>query len=96
MNSPKKVLYNIKKNTRYIEHSPHSSGIQTDSTSRISRSALKNITKLKISMKQKNIQKTIKIKTIIIASYPNIYYIIIILYHHPELKKLLYYQKKIY
>ena len=62
MNSPKKVLYNIKKNTRYIEHSPHSSGIQTDSTSRISRFALKNITKLKISMKQKKYSKDNKNK----------------------------------
>ena len=62
MNSPKKVLYNVKKNTRYIEHSPHSSGIQTDSTSRISRSALKNITKLKISMKQKKYSKDNKNK----------------------------------
>ena len=57
MNSPKKVLYNVKKIARYIEHSPYSSGIQTDSTSRISRSALKNITKLKISMKQRKYSK---------------------------------------
>ena len=57
MNSPKKVLYNVKKSARYIEHSLHSSGIQTDSTSRISRSALKNITKLKISMKQRKYSK---------------------------------------
>ena len=62
MNSPKRVLYNIKKSTRFIEHSPHSSGIQTDSTSRISRSALKNITKLKISMKQKKYSKDNKNK----------------------------------
>jgi len=62
MNSPKRVLYNIKKSTRFIEHSPHSSGIQTDSTSRISRSALKNITKLKISMKQKKYSKDNKSK----------------------------------
>ena len=57
MNSPKKVLYNVKKSARYIEHSLHSSGIQTDSTSRISRSALKNITNLKISMKQRKYSK---------------------------------------
>lgn len=62
MNSPKKILYNDKKSNRYIEHSPHSSGIQTDSTSRISRSALKNITKLKISMKQKKYSKDKKNK----------------------------------